>query len=338
MNRVACLLALTLLPALAESGEANPAALKKAIDQILDQPAFASAFWAAEIRSLETGRVLYERNARKNMTPASTMKLVTTAAALDAFGPDYRIRTTLESAGRLDASGRILGDVFLVGRGDPALSEKGADGRTAFDAFADALLAAGVRRIEGRLVGHEGLFKDRRPQDWEWSDLVWCYGAEVSALAWNDNCATLTVSGGRARRRAGRRRALAALALLFARRRCDDLAGRHCERSQAGARAGLERDSALWHSADRSGARGARDRPRGSGALRNDGVGRGPRGPRHPHQPRDCHFLGSPASRCTRTRGARQPAAGRDPEGRQQAQQQPACGNAAAPGRGPRQA
>jgi PBP4 family serine-type D-alanyl-D-alanine carboxypeptidase len=76
------------------------------------------------------------------------------------------------------------------------LSEKGADERTAFDAFADALLAAGVRRIEGRLVGHEGLFKDRRAEAWEWSDLVWCYGAEVSALAWNDNCATLEVAAG----------------------------------------------------------------------------------------------------------------------------------------------
>ncbi len=200
MNRVAWLLLLALLPALlpalAESDEPSPAALKKAVDQILDQPAFASAFWAAEIRSLKTGRVLYERNARKNMTPASTIKLVTTAAALDALGPDYRIHTTLETGARVDALGRVLGDVFLVGRGDPVLSRKGPDGRTAFDAFTDALLAAGVRRIEGRLVGHERLFTDRRAEDWEWSDLVWCYGAEVSALAWNDNCATLEVAAG----------------------------------------------------------------------------------------------------------------------------------------------
>jgi len=196
MSRIAAALALALLAVLAEAAEPNPAALKKAVDQILDRPAFAAAFWAAEVRSLKTGRVLYERNAGKNMTPASTMKLVTTAAALDAFAPDYRIRTTLESVGRLDAKGRILGDVYLVGRGDPLLSAKGSDGRTAFDSFADTLLAAGVRRIEGRLVGYEGLFKDRRAEDWEWSDLVWCYGAEVSALAWNDNCATLEVAAG----------------------------------------------------------------------------------------------------------------------------------------------
>lgn len=184
------------LPTLGAAKEPSPAALRKVVEQALDRPAFASAYWAVEVRSLPSGRVLYERNARKNMTPASTLKLVTTAAALDAFGPDAGLRTTLETAARLDAMGRLLGDVFLVGRGDPLLARPGPDGRTAFDSLADGLRDAGVKRIEGRLVGQEGLFKDRRGEDWEWADLVWCYGAEVSALAWRDNCAVLKVGPG----------------------------------------------------------------------------------------------------------------------------------------------
>lgn len=192
------LLAALLLawPSLAGAKEPAPAALKRAIERALDTPAFASAFWAVEVRSLQSGRVLYERNARKNMMPASSMKLLTTAAALDAFGPELRLRTSLETAGRLDALGRVLGDVYLVGRGDPLLARRGPDGRSGFDTLADALRDAGVKRIEGRLVGHEGLFRDRRGEDWEWSDLVWCYGAEVSALSWNDNCADLRVVPG----------------------------------------------------------------------------------------------------------------------------------------------
>jgi len=182
-------------PALA-AREPSSGALKRVVERALDRPAFAAAYWAVEVRSLTSGRVLYERNARKNMTPASTLKLVTTAAALDAFGSDAVVRTTLESAGRLDAMGRLLGDVYLVGRGDPVLARPGADGRTGFDVLADALRDAGVKRIEGRLVGHEGLFKDRRGEDWEWADLVWCYGAEVSALSWRDNCAALKVGAG----------------------------------------------------------------------------------------------------------------------------------------------
>jgi D-alanyl-D-alanine carboxypeptidase/D-alanyl-D-alanine-endopeptidase (penicillin-binding protein 4) len=95
--------------------------------------------------------------------------------------------------------GRILGDVYLVGRGDPELSGRFADDltRLGFEELAEALKAAGVRRIDGRLVGHEGLFTGaRRGSDWAWGDLVWRYGAEVSALSFNDNSALLTVYPG----------------------------------------------------------------------------------------------------------------------------------------------
>jgi len=178
---------------------AGAADLQGAIDRIVDRPAFAAAFWGIEVRSLKTAKVLYARNAEKNLKPASTLKLVTTGAALDAFGPDMRVRTTVETAARRDAMGRILGDVYLVGRGDPELAGQFADDRSSagFEELADALKAAGVRRIEGRLVGHEGLFKgDRRGSDWAWGDLVWRYGAEVSALSYNDNAAILTVAPG----------------------------------------------------------------------------------------------------------------------------------------------
>ena len=185
------------VPALAR--EPSPAALKRSIDAIVDRPAWAPAFWGIEVRDLRGGRVLYARNAGKNLKPASTMKVVTTAAILDALGPDERLRTTVETAARTDSFGRVLGDVYLVGRGDANLSGRFSDGRitAAFEELADALRASGVRRIEGRLVGHEGLFSgDRRGEDWSWEDLVWWYGAEVSALSFNDNCADLTVLAG----------------------------------------------------------------------------------------------------------------------------------------------
>ena len=188
------------LPAPA-AGRGRPAAggLVRGIDAIVDAPRFSHAWWAVEVRSLRTGKVVYARNPERNEKPASTLKLVTTAAVLDALGPDVRVRTTLETAGRLDGLGRVLGDVYLVGRGDPDLSGRFAEGRptAAFEEIADALRQAGVRRIVGRLVGHEGLFPgERRGDDWAWNDLVWGYGAEVSALSFNDNVAELTVAPG----------------------------------------------------------------------------------------------------------------------------------------------
>jgi D-alanyl-D-alanine carboxypeptidase/D-alanyl-D-alanine-endopeptidase (penicillin-binding protein 4) len=193
------LFALAAAPAPAAPKRPPSSDLARAIDQAVDVPALASAFWGIEVRGLESGQLLYERNADKNMKPASMLKLVATATALDLYGPDARIRTTVETAGRLDGLGRILGDVYLVGRGDPNLSGRFHEGRITADLeeLADALRAGGVKRIEGRLVGHEGLFKgDRRGEDWAWSDLVWWYGAEVSALAFNDNSADLKASPG----------------------------------------------------------------------------------------------------------------------------------------------
>jgi serine-type D-Ala-D-Ala carboxypeptidase/endopeptidase (penicillin-binding protein 4) len=194
---VLCLAMLAAAPALAR--DPSPQAIKRGIDRIVDRAVFAPAFWGVEVRDLRSGRVLYARNAAKNFKPASTLKLVTTAAVLDALGPDERLRTTVETAGRIDSFGRVLGDVYLVGRGDPNLSGRFTEGRrtAAFQELADALWSGGIRRIEGRLIGHEGLFSgDRRGEDWSWQDLVWWYGAEVSALSFNDNCADLTVTAG----------------------------------------------------------------------------------------------------------------------------------------------
>ncbi|MEO5761991.1 MAG: D-alanyl-D-alanine carboxypeptidase, partial [Vicinamibacteria bacterium] len=114
-----------------------PGQLAAAIDTILKRDVFTPALVAIDIRDLDTGHVLYERNAAKNVKPASTMKLFTTAAILDAEGPgsdrlthhaavaevmdgegiEWRpAATTVETAGRIDSSGRILGDLYLVGR------------------------------------------------------------------------------------------------------------------------------------------------------------------------------------------------------------------------------
>jgi serine-type D-Ala-D-Ala carboxypeptidase/endopeptidase (penicillin-binding protein 4) len=194
---VACLAGGTA--ALAATREPAPTVLRREIDRIVGRPALAHAWWGIEVRSLRSGRVLYAHDAEKNFKPASTLKLVTPAAVLDALGPDARLRTTVETAGRLDGLGRILGDVYLVGGGDPNLSGRLHGGHTTatLEQLAEGLRASGVRRIEGRLVGHEGLFPgDRRGQDWAWDDLVWSYGAEVSALSFNDNTAQLSAAPG----------------------------------------------------------------------------------------------------------------------------------------------
>ncbi len=176
------------LAAVSLAADPSPAALRRAIEPVVARPDLASASWGIEVRSLKSGRTLYRFDAARALRPASTLKLVTTAVALDSLGPAARIRTTLETSGQLDRFGRILGDLYLVGRGDPTLSSRSnADQPTPLEELAAALAAAGVRRIEGRLIGQEGAFAgERRGHDWTWEDLVWGYGAEVAALSWNE--------------------------------------------------------------------------------------------------------------------------------------------------------
>ena len=191
--RAVVLVVLAVLAVVPASADPSPKRLAETIDRIVERSGLVHAFWGIEVRSLESGTLLYERNATKGFRPASTLKLVTTAAALDTFGPDARVRTTVETAARLDRRGRLLGDVYLVGRGDASLSARFGESpdalpTAAFEAMADALVAAGVRRIEGRLIGHEGAFSgDPQGLDWMREDLDWGYGTGVSALSFADN-------------------------------------------------------------------------------------------------------------------------------------------------------
>jgi len=173
--------------------------LARSIEALLSRSELKRAIVGIEVRRLKDGAVLFVRDPDRYVAPASAHKLVVTAAVLDALGPESRIRTTVESVAPMDAQGRLAGDLCLVGRGDPNLGGRVSGGRTTgvFEEMADALKAAGLRRVDGRVVGHEGLFTgDRRGSDWGWEDLVWWYGAEVSALSFNDNCADLRIVPG----------------------------------------------------------------------------------------------------------------------------------------------
>lgn len=149
--------------------------------------------------SLETGKVLLEENAGKLLRPASNMKLYTVAAALDRLSPDYRFVTSVFAPVRPDAAGILHGDLTIYGRGDPSIAARfsGGDYFKGLNELASRIAAAGVKRVEGDLVGDETYFTG--PQygsGWAWEDLQWWYGAEISALTLNDNALDLSIKPG----------------------------------------------------------------------------------------------------------------------------------------------
>ena len=92
---------------------------------LIQQPKWDSAFWGIEIVSLDDGTTLYSLNAHKRFLPASNMKILTCAAILDGMDTQERITTPVYVTGRIDKWGRVLGDLVLVGRGDPNLERRG---------------------------------------------------------------------------------------------------------------------------------------------------------------------------------------------------------------------
>ncbi|MDQ2854715.1 MAG: D-alanyl-D-alanine carboxypeptidase/D-alanyl-D-alanine-endopeptidase [Acidobacteriota bacterium] len=175
------------------------AELRTRIAEIVRKPELARAMVAVKIASLDTGRVLFEENAHKLVRPASNMKLYTIATALDRLSPDFRFTTSVQSSARPDSDGTIRGDLTIYGRGDPSIAARfnSGDYYKGIDDLATRIAAAGVKRVEGDLVGDESYFTG--PQvgsGWEWEDLTWYFGAEVSPLTVNDNALDLFIKPG----------------------------------------------------------------------------------------------------------------------------------------------
>lgn len=180
------------------ASSALPAARTR-ISSILARSALRRGSVGVKIISLDSGEVVYERDAEKYFMPASNMKSFTVAAALDTLGPDFRFLTSIYAAEKPGPDGVIKGDLIVFGRGDPSFSWRFSDGDwyAAIDRLADEIIAAGVRRIEGNLVGDDSFHKGGPvPSGWELDDLQWYYGAEVSALSVNDNVVVMKVKPG----------------------------------------------------------------------------------------------------------------------------------------------
>ena len=172
--------------------------LQNRIRTVLARPALMRGQVGLKIVSLDTGRVLFENNSEKYFMPASNMKNFTVAAAFDRLTPNFRFVTSVYAPAAPDAGGTVRG-LTIYGRGDPSLSTAFNDGDyyKGINALAEKIVQAGIKKIEGDLIGDESYFNsDAIPATWEWDDLQWYYGAEVSALTVNDNSLDLIVRPG----------------------------------------------------------------------------------------------------------------------------------------------
>lgn len=152
-----------------------------------------------KVISLDSGKTIFEQNSEKYFVPASNMKVLTVAAALEKLSPNFRFKTSVYAQAPPDENGVIKGDLTIFGRGDVSISTSFSNGDyyKGLDELAEKIARAGVKRIEGNLVGDTSYFSGNAiPKSWEWDDLQWYYGAEISALSINDNAIDFSVRPG----------------------------------------------------------------------------------------------------------------------------------------------
>ncbi len=210
--RLALLLTLLTAPAAlpAEAQPTSPETLRASIDAVLADTAFADAFWGVHVVDLATGETLYAHDAGHNFVPASNQKLLTTAAALDALGPDFRYETRLYLDGaRRDST--LDGNLVVRGSGDPTISDRrfepdyptDGDPLAVFRGWADSLKAFGVRAVTGHVVGDDDAFDDLLlGNGWAWDDEPTPYAAQISALSFNEGRLRISAEGTAPGRRA----------------------------------------------------------------------------------------------------------------------------------------
>jgi D-alanyl-D-alanine carboxypeptidase/D-alanyl-D-alanine-endopeptidase (penicillin-binding protein 4) len=122
------------------------------------------------------------------------MKIITGAAALALLGPDYRFKTSFMSLDIVHDS-VINGDLIVVGRGDPTISNRVQQGNamTWMARVADSLVAHGIKRVNGKLVRGPNVFPDTiYGYGWEWDDLSGEFAAPIDELLYNEGMTTVT--------------------------------------------------------------------------------------------------------------------------------------------------
>ncbi len=162
-------------------------------------PRYKSAMLGVKVESLDTGKVLFDQNGDKLLKPASNGKMYTGALALDRLGPDFKIRTSFYAAKPPSKSGVVSGDLIVYGRGDPSFSHRFNDGdyNKAIEQLADAVVNAGIKKIKGDLIGDESFFRGTRfGVGWSVDDIQQYYGAEASALTFQENAVDLVFKPG----------------------------------------------------------------------------------------------------------------------------------------------
>jgi len=164
---------------------------EKALKLLLSDPSMTYGSVSLSFIDAVTGETIFEHDPHTSLNPASVMKLITSAAALEMLGPGYSFSTQIGYTGNTDpATGRLNGDIVIKGGGDPALgSEYFSDHYGDFmGTWIAAAHKSGIKSIDGSVITDDSYYDFHPvPAKWLWEDLGNYYGAGAFGLSLSDN-------------------------------------------------------------------------------------------------------------------------------------------------------
>ncbi len=165
--------------------------LDKAFQVFTTYPELRNGTAALHVIDSQSGMVVYAKNSRMGLPPASTLKTITSITAFDILGSDYTYRTTLYYTGYIDSLGVLHGDIIIQGSGDPTLGSsrfEGCDEKSLLKQWVTVIQSQGIVDIQGRVIGDDRLYDGHDvPGGWPWNDIGNYYGAGISSLNWREN-------------------------------------------------------------------------------------------------------------------------------------------------------
>lgn len=173
--------------------------IQKQIERIAEGDILGTAVVSICART-GNGRTLVDIDAGDMLVPASNMKLISTGNALHALGGDYTYKTAIGYDGSI-IEGVLMGDLYIVGGGDPTTGSKDSIASPVEHTFAQwerLIKDAGISEIDGRIIGSSGDFFSGMTEEptWLWNDIGTYYGAGATGLMFYENMQSFNVAAG----------------------------------------------------------------------------------------------------------------------------------------------
>lgn len=168
----------------------------ESLDIFLKSPVTASANISLLVQDLHSGELIDCYRPQNVAPPASVMKLLPTATALETLGADYRFSTYIEYSGYIN-DGILHGDLYVRGTGDPTLGSQKVGDRNFLNRWVKAIREAGIREIRGAVIADLSYFDaDAVNPGWIWEDIGNYYAPGVYALSYMDNTMNVVLRSG----------------------------------------------------------------------------------------------------------------------------------------------